>query len=382
MLTLHPTSMTFMSLRTYRSVCTLVIFLLISRLSYSQNFYAVLVADTKDPSLGVSCEKDMEEMSGTLRTISNKIKYNYQEVICIQDKFGKNGIQEAILKIQCQPEDIIFFYYTGHGINTTTETSNFPILYLKDENLELETVHRLLKEKKPRFCLTLGDCCNNLFSETRSMRSATPVLKGITVTQDSLILHKLFVEANGDLLISSSKKGERATAHPNDGSFYTNTWKQALAYAENHNTHVSWETLLTDAENRLQESLKSFPDSLKHHSQWVRSFPETVLPCPQASFTEINRFLNVLADEKLSFNERNKLRTLGQKVFFNLAAQVSIYMSDPEKPVETQPIDHFLKRVVNTAPLIDEFNFVERLSTLGQGCTYDLVTLQEIRKKQ
>lgn len=358
----------------------LAIILLISQLSKAQSFYAVLVADTKDPSLGASCEKDLEEMSGMLRNISKKIEYNYQELICNQDKFGKGGIQEAISKIQCKPEDIIFFYYTGHGINTSTEKSNFPILYLKDENMELETVHRLLKNKKPRFCLTLGDCCNNLFPGRRGMRSATPVLKGISVTQDTKILRKLFVEANGDLLISSAKKGERATAHPNEGSFYSNTWMQAMAYAENHNTHVSWETLLADAENRLQESLKSLPDSLKHHSQWVRSFPETVFPCPESSFTEINRFLNVLADEKLGFNERNKLRALGQKGFFGPSAQVSIYMSDPEKPVETQPIDLFLKRIVNTAPLIDEFNFVERLSTLGSGCSYDLVTLQEIRK--
>ena len=370
------------SVRTFLIRCgwTLTIVLWISQLCHAQSFYAVLVADTKDPSLGASCEKDLEEMSGTLQNISKKIGYNYQELICQQDKFGKGGIQDAISKIQCKPEDIIFFYYTGHGINTITEKSDFPILYLKDENLELETVHRLLKEKKPRFCLTLGDCCNNLFAGRRSMRSATPVLKGIGVTQDTQILRKLFVEANGDLLISSAKKGERATAHPNDGSFYSNTWMQALAYAENHNTHVSWETLLADAENRLQESLKNLPDSLKHHSQWVRSFPETVLPCPEASFTEINRFLNVLADEKLGFNERNKLRTLGQKGFFGPSAQVSIYMNDPEKPVETQPIDHFLKRIVNTAPLIDEFNFVERLSTLGNGCTYDLVTLQEIRR--
>ncbi|SEJ84997.1 Caspase domain-containing protein [Dyadobacter sp. SG02] len=354
--------------------------LFISQLCNAQSFYAVLVADTKDPSLGASCEKDLQEMSGTLQAISKKIQYNYQELICHQDQFGKGGIQAAISKIQCKPEDIIFFYYTGHGINTITEKSDFPILYLKDENLELETVHKLLKEKKPRFCLTLGDCCNNLFAGRRGMRSATPVLKGIGVTQDTQILRKLFVEANGDLLISSAKKGERATAHPSEGSFYSNTWMQALAYAENHNMHVSWETLLADAENRLQESLKSLPDSLKHHSQWVRSFPEPVLPCPEASFTEINRFLNVLADEKLGFNERNKLRILGQKGFFGPTAQVSIYMSNPEKPVETQPIDHFLKRIVNTAPLIDEFNFVERLSTLGTGCTYDLVTLQEIRK--
>ncbi len=367
---------------TVRTIRLAIIMLLISQLCYAQSFYALLVADTKDPSLGASCEKDLEEMSATLRSISKKIEYNYREIICHQDKFGKGGIQEAISKIQCKPEDIIFFYYTGHGINTGTEKSNFPILYLKDEKLELETVHRLLKEKKPRFCLTLGDCCNNLLAGTRSMRPATPILKGIGVTEDTRIARKLFLEANGDLLISSARKGEKATAHPNGGSFYSNTWIQALAYAEGHNTNVSWQTLLADAENRLQASLKSLPDSLKHHSQWVSSFPEMSLPCPQASFAEINKFLNVLADEKLSFNDRSHLRTLGRKGFFAPSAQVSVYMDDPEKPVETQPVDQFLKRIVNTAALIDEFNFVERLSSLANGCTYDRVTLQEIRKGQ
>lgn len=365
-----------------RAIRLAMIMLIISQLCHAQSFYAVLVADTKDPSLGASCEKDLQEMSGTLRHISKKIEYNYQEIICNQDKFGKGGIQDAISKIQCKPEDIIFFYYTGHGINTNAEKSNFPILYLKDENLELETVHRLLKEKKPRFCLTLGDCCNNLLAGTRSMRTARPVVRGIRVTDDTQIARKLFLEANGDLLISSARKGERATAHPNEGSFYSNTWIQALAYAEDHNTHVSWETLLADAENRLQASLKNLPDSLKHHSQWVSSIPKTSLPCPETSFTEINKFLNVLADEKLSFTDRSRLSKLGQKGFFAPSAKVSIYVNDPEKPVETQPIDHFLKRIINTAPLIDEFNFVERLSSLGNGCTYDMVTLQEIRKVQ
>lgn len=363
-----------------RTIRMATIMLMVSQLCTAQTFYAVLVADTKDPSLGASCEKDLEEMSGALRHVSKKIEYSYQEIICSQDKFGKGGIQEAISNIQCKPEDLIFFYYTGHGIHKNTQKSNFPVLYLKDESLELETIHRLLKEKKPRFCLTLGDCCNNILAGTRSMRKARPVVRGIRVTEDTRIARKLFLEANGDLLISSARKGEKATAHPNEGSFYSNTWIQALAYAEGHNTHVSWETLLADAENRLQASLKSLPDSLKHHSQWVSSFRDAAAPCAEASFTEINKFLNVLADEKLSFADRSRLSKLGQKGFFAPSAKVNIYLDDPETPMDMQPIDYFLKRVVNTAPLIDEFNFVERLSSLGNGCTYDVVTLQEIRK--
>ncbi|WP_353720039.1 caspase family protein [Dyadobacter sp. 676] len=351
-----------------------------SSLGRAQTFYAVIVADVSDPLIGKSCEKDLQEMSGTLQSISRKIEYNYREIICPREKFGEAGIREAISQVECKPEDIVFFYYTGHGINTAAGNTRFPVLYLNNETLELETVHKLLKDKKPRFCLTFGDCCNHLSGDAHRVRPARPVTRGITVTNDTAILRRLFVQANGDLLLSSARKGEKATAHPDDGSFYSQTWMQALAYAGSHNTNISWQTFLTDTENRLQESLKGLPDSLKHHSQWIGNFSAETMPCPEADFAEINKFLNTLADEKRPFHDRNKLRLSRQKSLFGPAAQVSIYMNDPERPVETQPIDQFLKRVLNTAALIDEFNFVERLSTPGKGCAYDLVTLQEIRK--
>lgn len=243
----------------------------LSQFSLGQTFYAVLVADTRDPELGPSCERDLEEMSATLFNISRKIEYQYQELICHQDQFGKAGIEASISKINCKPDDIIFFYYSGHGSHSGTAQTTFPSLSLNDESLDLETLHALLKAKKPRFCLTLGDCCNNLIARARNVRPVPPVQRGITVTEDTKTLRELFVDASGDLLVSSARQGERATAHPDDGSFYSRTWMQALAHAGSSNARASWDGLLADAENRLQESLKTLPDSQKHHSQWSGS---------------------------------------------------------------------------------------------------------------
>ncbi|GGN11600.1 hypothetical protein GCM10010967_54430 [Dyadobacter beijingensis] len=296
--------------------------LFVNTLAHAQSFYAVLVADTRDAVLGAGCEKDLEEMSLTLQGISKKIGYQFQEIICHEDQFGKSGIQEAISKIQCNPDDILFFYYTGHGINSTDEKSTFPVLYFKDENLELEMVHRLLKAKNPRFCLTLADCCNNLLP--RSQSPPTPVTRGITVTQDTKIMRDLFVEAHGDLLISSAKKGERATAHPQNGSFYSKTWIQALAYAGSNSSRVSWETLLADAENRLQETLKNLPDSQKHHSQWAGTLP-AVLPAKLSEadkltarrLTDLQSYISIIADQSLSTEQREQAVELAISLFAN-----------------------------------------------------------------
>ena len=344
-----------------------------------QSFYAVLVADTKDPELGPSCEKDLTQMSAALKNIAAKINFRYTEIICSQDQFGKAGIENALSGLQCTPKDIILFYYTGHGISSPADQTRFPILRLNEQQVSLESIHTKLKEKKAGFCLTFGDCCNNLLSEAGTPRRANPVFRGIGVSKDGEILQKLFVQSKGDLILSSARKGERATANPDAGSFYSENWVQALSYAQHNNAHITWEALLRDAENRLQETLKFLPDSLRHHSQWQPNVTEQALPCAGAGFNEVNRFLNLMADENVRFNERNQLRVTGQKQLFSSSAQVAIYMNDPAKPVETQPIDQFLKRVVNTAPLIGQFNFVERLSDISADCLYNRITLQEVR---
>ncbi|MFN8348778.1 MAG: caspase family protein [Spirosomataceae bacterium] len=371
------------------------IFLLLLFLSgyraIAQTLHAVLVADTKDGMLGASCEKDLGDMSVRLADIAQKINFQYQEVICNNEQFGKAGLTKALSEVTCSPNDVIFFYYTGHGLNTLERSSSFPLLYLKDDNnTELEGVHRQLKAKNPRFCVTLGDCCNNLFTDTRSMKPVSPLFKGIGVTSDLNILLKLFVEPQGDILITSAKRGEKATAHPNNGSLYTYNWMEALSHATSNNLNITWETLLNDSENRLQESLKTFPDSVKHHSHWVQGYKESnenppIPPQPTTkptvSFDEMNKFLNTLANETIPFPERNTLRIQNQGKYFSSTATVDIYIKSPEKPVQTQTIEEFLMRIVNTARLIDKFNFVEKMSKLANDGKYTLVTLQEVRQQ-
>ncbi|GAB3169340.1 hypothetical protein GCM10027291_19650 [Telluribacter humicola] len=324
-------------------------------------------------------------MSARITDIAQKINYQYHEVICSNEQFGNAGLSKALSEINCSPEDIVFFYYTGHGLNTLERSSSFPLLYLKDNNdTELESIHLQLKAKKPKFCLTLGDCCNNLYSDTRSLRPVPPLFKGIGVTDDATIIKKLFLETEGDIIISSAGRGEKATAHPNLGSFYTYSWMEALTNAESNNQAITWETFLSDAENRLQVALKEFPDTIKHHSHWSVGYkkapsidPSTIKPV--VSYDEINKFLNFLANERIPFTERNSIRVHKQPIYFSPAATVDIYINSPEKPVERQPVDQFLKRIISTAKLIDQFNFVEKMSELSEDGKYRHLTLQEVR---
>jgi hypothetical protein len=367
----------------YLKLC--ILFLLGTTISQAQTFHAILVADTRDPMLGSSCEKDLLEMSARLKDIAQKIRYQYNEVIVSNDQFGESGLTEALNRFSCSPQDAVFFYYTGHGLNTPDRVSTFPLLYLKgNQDTELEAIHLQLKSKKPKFCVTIGDCCNNLYKDTQRLRSAKPLFRGLDVTRDKTILQQLFLETEGDVLISSAERGQKATAHPSLGSFYTNSWIEALSFAESYNSNVSWETLLKDAENRLQEVLKELPDTVRHRSHWVMNYSKApALPPsgvqPVVSFDEMNKFLNTLADEKIPFQKRNELRLQKQDQYFASAAVVEIYIKSPDKPIEQQSIGQFLKRIISTARIIERFNFVERKSILSDDGKYRQMTLQEVR---
>lgn len=260
--------------RQFKTRFWLVIILLVAGpLVQAQSFYAFLVADTKDSLLGASCKKDLSDISATLRHIAGTIDYDYREIVCQQDQFGSEGIRDAILQINCKPEDVIFFYYSGHGINNASAEGSFPVLDLKGQNLGVETIHRLLKKKSPKLCISMADCCNHL---PAGVIAAMPLKRGIVVSDDSEKLRRLFVHTRGDLLVSSARKGEVATAHADGGSFYSNTWLQALAHAGNHQAPITWEALLADAEHRLQETLKDLPEPMKHRSQWAANIsPDT-----------------------------------------------------------------------------------------------------------
>ncbi len=383
----------FMKVTKLHKSIFLFIFLSFSIKIKAQTFYAIILADTKDQQIGITVEKDLSSMSRRLDTIAQKIGYKIKTIVMSNEKFNSKALQATLQQLSCEPNDIIFFYYSAHGYSPTEKNeSKFPYLYLKDNNsFSLEGVHQQLLEKHARLCITMGDCCNNLIPNLLLKQSRT-ITKGITTEQDLHIFQQLFLGYQGSIIVSSAEKGKKAVADPLRGGYYTFSWLEALRQAANNNISINWEDLLKDAENRLQQVEVNLSSNEKHSSIWqvnvtpadtpapVNPEPTPVNPPtpPIVSFDEMNAFLNQLANLKTPYQQREKLRQQKSNQLFAANANVAIYIQSPENPVEIRPIDEYLPTVL-VSPNIKGFNFIERLSKVGPDGKYRLITLQEIR---
>lgn len=363
-----------------------VLFLFATPEVCSQTLHCIIVADTKDRAIGAGCEKDLADMASRMDSVAHQLGYRFHLVPRAGSDFNKAGLERAIDEVQCTGNDVLVFYYSGHGFSTPSRNSHFPLLYLRTDSTDLVAVHQRLKAKKPRLCITLGDCCNNVLSDLRTLfpKPLQLAAKGLDTRKETEILRRLFAETKGDILIATAKRGEKATSTTSYGSFYTYALLTTLRYAEAYNNTISWESLLKESESRLQELLNAFPPSVRHHSHWQINSTQAVenelepAAQPAVTFDQLNAFLNELADESKPFAERNELRRKMAPAYFAPESGVKIYIKNPEKPVDIQPIATFLNRLIINARRIARVNIVERLSELTVDGHYRILTVDEV----
>ena len=343
-------------------ILTLTLFLW-SVFCQAQTLHTIIIADTEDPkpptqSIGNSCKKDEGHIDSLLHAVAQSIGFEYKVIKVLGKEFGRKKAMEAVAQLVVQPNDVIFCFYAGHGYSPSIRTSIFPLLYFRDDNtVGLDDLHQqLISSKQAKFIITLGDCCSQILQSVLPPITQA-VNRGIDVTKDVNILRKLFAESTGNLLICSTKTGELARADSYHGGFYTHSWQEALIQATSNNNDITWETLLEDSKQRL-ENLYNATDPMAVLSgkaqtpHWIFNYqpdrPQPIVPEPKPApkpiinFADINEFLNKLANEQIPFSERSTLRNTKKDQYFDTTSQVKIYKDDPERPLETQDINKFL----------------------------------------
>lgn len=424
--------------------CLITTLLLIApRLSAQPVFHTILIAATNDQSVGVACQIDLLATYAKFGSIAEKIGYRYSPVVVKDRAFGFDGFAQAIHDLNIGSNDIIVFYYTGHGFNISRNESDFPLLQLDTQNPKkippLDLIHELMLKKNPRFCLTIGDCCNRLIDQKLPVERS--MAKGTNC--DSDIFRQLFLNQRGGVLVASSKRGQVSGASLN-GSHFTWALLQSLDYACYYNEQISWKQVLDDTQTRmqnitmarvagqqaiyaitppLQESAPTGqsmarPDTLPQASPGaIELIGDTTVTAPTPSpvptpapiptpsqpapppvtnsgtatsgtqtnadvttgrpdYSRVNEYLNALVDESKPYAERKSLHRQASD-FFVHNAKVKIFVNETQ--VETLPLSDLLERYGLLASKIRQINLIETFSKLDpSGRYYIEVALQEI----
>lgn len=234
-----------------------------------RNFYLIIIANTNDPFIGKSSQKDLTGVYETFATLTKQAGIGFVPVIVSGDAFNIANTQRAIDTIKPSALDIIFFYYTGHGFRFANDASKYPRISFRtntmqlrtDNNLAVEDVYKTLIAKRARVTIVISDCCNEKLGASvpfglDMLRPRATGTEGLKLNYDNF--RKLFLPTQAtSIIIGSASPNQLAVGNPNMGGFFTNFFKAELIKSLYSNTgESSWLRISLNAtENTRKQSL-------------------------------------------------------------------------------------------------------------------------------
>lgn len=218
--------------------------------SIAQTIHAVLVADTKDGSIGTGVAENETNIASFLNNLKTLTELNVASTVIDGANFSCKSIIDSINGLNVAADDAVFFYYAGHGFRRDGSQTQFPEFFCggpRDPTLTLSQAVNMIQSKQPRLVIAIADACNKI-TEPAPVIAAAPSIAD--VDRKGALL-RLFKDYRGTLIMSGAIPGEFSwymTAGASLGGFFTNQLLSAI----NQNivrsgARVGWEAIATDA---------------------------------------------------------------------------------------------------------------------------------------
>ncbi|MBQ3804699.1 MAG: caspase family protein [Prevotella sp.] len=377
----------------------------------AQVMHAIIFADTKDPSVGACDLQDYYRVSVEMSTIASATGMQLKSYYYKDDRCSSRNLKDLLASLQTQPEDVIFFYYTGHGTRSANDVSQFPQMCLGSTNqmnfFPLERVLNELSYQPARLKLVLGDCCNNVVG---GVLPKDPSAKGPTVLRKSAanVYGSLFIGNMGTVIASGCQAGETSAAlscdnQPAGGAFTISMMATLKDYATK-GLESTWETLLTATQQttyQLAEHTPMFNISVKEATEAdlaaqqpsETAVAEETQTAPTApvqqrepqntatddDYVEPIVLLTAIGNEKLGVETRVKVQDKALKALFaSPNAKIEVVGSNGTTIVATERAEDFVLRLCTTHNLL---NLVELEKQTDDKGRYTYLKVHEIYMK-
>lgn len=202
---------------------------MVSNLSGATVHVIMFIMDDFSDKITASCQRDEKLMREEIRNVE---KYTGMAIKYYQTSFNKQSVNQILSSLDCGPDDVILFYYSGHGYNLGN--SDFPCIDLRNApgytmHVNLSDIHSRLKGKGARLVMSIGDCCNNVVGQRAPLSD---------FEKNQSKYKTLFLYTKGDFLITSSQKSQFSW-----GGCFTPSFLRALQESKN----ADWKDILEKA---------------------------------------------------------------------------------------------------------------------------------------
>ena len=239
----------------------------------STKLVMIIVANINDPSIGSSCMLDRQRVSGIFRKLTGLLGIRLDSVIISGPNYNKKNVDKALDSVKPSPNDILVFYFSGHGFRKPKDSRRYPYIDLRSKvdgtymvnSLNVEDIYTQLKKKKARFTWVITDCCNTNVESLNAEGAPPPKTKALGIDWSLENARSLFLDPEPlSILTTAADVDQKASSNNQFGGFYSFYINQAIESQLSYfSKKVSWENLLDNVKaqtiNKAQHTYCSKP---------------------------------------------------------------------------------------------------------------------------
>ncbi len=344
------------------SLIILALVLSIPQALASGKIYAVIMGATLDKNIGQSCIVDLDRFDNELSTLSCLLEMELAPIIRLDgSKCDRPNMESGLNQLKsCSRDDIIFFYYTGHGMRSPNDKTQWPQMcmnYNDQRNwVPVHDVIDIISPMRAHLKLILTDCCN-----VKDHRVTAKFFKGQARGASYISevnygnLEKLFIKQNGCIIATGSQVDEPSLSNDEIGGAFTlSFWASVEEAATGEITPPSWQKVLDQTvqytrqiTNNKQTPIYQLPNDAPSTTTSTPPTPTQPVVVGNANVNQnMTSAITVLLNRNLQTGYRLKLiPDIINTYFASSYVKVQTVGRDMQTIVDTEEIETFLRRI-------------------------------------
>ncbi len=225
----------------------------------SASLYLLVVANTNDATIGKTCVIDKDATLETFKNIAEYLEIQFVPKEISGNDYSKKNVAKAIKALKPSVNDVVVFYYSGHGFCDTTDNHLFPYLDLRDKvfqipgapyQLNMEDIYKVIKAKGARFNLVFSDCCNSAIGDPPAVSKNVVSTRASSLGWSKDNCRTLFLDdKKSSILMTAASKGEESGGNTNDGGIFTFNFRETMEkFMAPLYKNISWDKIVETAQ--------------------------------------------------------------------------------------------------------------------------------------
>lgn len=343
----------------------------------AQTLHIVVFCDTNDKKIGVNKESERKITLNEMETVSAVLgeygydseMYEYHGNYC-----NKSNLLKVVKGLEIVPEkDVVFFYYGGHGSRAMNNDEDpFPQMCLGEDYEEnwvpATLVKNIIMKKNPRLAIILTGCCNK---EDAGV-SIKSVVSEAAYTQENSIdkaaYKKLFLDATGLVMMTSSKAGQYSYSGKEGGVFCLYFWHLMEMVGEGKMI-PDWTSLCDAVKRNVADVPINTRSGVVHQEPYYEVTPKGSTPNPitkknttrtvtiNNQSSSLMNDINNLLNQTLSKDQRLRMIDGILAKHFTSGAKVITKGRNMTTNVDYEDAEVFLRRIA-LSPFIKQINVI------------------------